>query len=328
MNKITANFTNQLRDAIQIGENTSFNIPNKEITSVLICGLGGSGIGGKIIDLLLKSDIKIPVVVTNDYSIPNFVNENTLVIASSYSGNTEETLTAVNEGNKRNSEMVAITSGGKLLELVNQNNWNSLVVPGGEQPRGMLAYSLVQLLYIFEKYSLVDSIYTPLLNEVVELVDANETEIQTEAKSLATKIHNKQVVIYAEQSLEGVAVRFRQQINENAKELCWHHVLPEMNHNELVGWAGGNKNQAIIKLNSSLDFYRTKKRWELCKKEMSKHTNSIYEINAKGSSKLIQVLYLIHLTDWVSVFLADLKNVDSVEVEVIMNLKAQLSKLK
>jgi len=328
MNKITANFTNQLRDAIQIGANASFNIPSKKITSVLICGLGGSGIGGKIIDLLLKADIKIPVVVTNDYSIPNFVNENTLVIASSYSGNTEETLAAVIEGNKRNAEVVAITSGGRLLELVNQNNWNSLVVPGGEQPRGMLAYSLVQLLYIFEKYSLVDSRYTPLLNEVIELVDANETDIQTEAKDLATKIHNKQVVIYAEQSLEGVAVRFRQQINENAKELCWHHVLPEMNHNELVGWAGGTKNQAIIKLNSSLDFYRTKKRWELCKEEMSKYTNSIYEINAKGSSKLIQVLYLIHLTDWVSVFLADLKNVDSVEVDVIINLKSELSKLK
>ena len=328
MNKITANFTNQLRDAIKIGENTSFNIPTKTINSVLICGLGGSGIGGKIIDLLLKSDIRVPVVVTNDYSIPNFVNENTLVIASSYSGNTEETLSAVTEGHKRNSEIVAITSGGELLKLVKANNWNSLVVPGGEQPRGMLAYSLVQLLYIFENYKLVSSNYTPDLAEVIELVDSFETDIQLEAKQLAENIHNKQVVIYAEQSLEGVAVRFRQQINENAKELCWHHVLPEMNHNELVGWAGGSNKQAIIKLNSSLDFYRTKKRWEICKEEMSKFTDSIYEIEAKGSSKLIQVLYLIHLTDWVSVFLADLKNVDSVEVNVIMHLKSELGKLK
>jgi len=328
MNKITANFTNQLRDAIQIGENTSFNIPTKTINSVLICGLGGSGIGGKIIDLLLKSDISVPVVVTNDYSIPNFVNESTLVIASSYSGNTEETLSAVIEGHKRNSEIVAITSGGELLKLVKTNNWNSLVVPGGEQPRGMLAYSLVQLLYIFENYKLVSTNYTPDLAKVIDLVDSNETDIQMEAKQLAEKIHTKQVVIYAEQSLEGVAVRFRQQINENAKELCWHHVLPEMNHNELVGWAGGSNKQAIIKLNSSLDFYRTKKRWEICKEEMSKFTDSIYEIEAKGSTKLIQVLYLIHLTDWVSVFLADLKNVDSVEVNVIMHLKSELGKLK
>ena len=101
-----------------------------------------------------------------------------------------------------------------------------------------------------------------------------------------------------------------------------------MNHNELVRWAGGNKSQAIIKLNSSLDFYRTKKRWEICKEVMSKYTDSIYEIEAKGSSKLIQILYLIHLTDWISVFLADLKNVDSVEVDVIIHLKSELGKLK
>lgn len=328
MNKITADFTNQLRDAKQIGESAMFNIPTKTIHSVLICGLGGSGIGGKIIDLLLKSDIKIPVVVTNDYSIPNFVNENTLVIASSYSGNTEETLAAVFEGKKRNSEVVAITSGGQLFDLVKENKWNALIVPGGEQPRGMLAYSLVQLLFIFEKYSLVEANYTSLLNEVIDLVDENEKAIKEEAMALAKNIHSKQVIIYAEQSLEGVAVRFRQQVNENAKELCWHHVLPEMNHNELVGWAGGNSNQAIIKLNSSLDFYRTKKRWEICKEIISKYTSSIYEIDAKGASKFGQVLYLIHLTDWISVCLADLKKIDSVEVDVIIHLKSELGKLK
>ena len=328
MNKITADFTNQLRNAKQIGENTTFNIPNKTINSVLICGLGGSGIGGKIVDLLLKADIKIPVIVTNDYSIPNFVNENTLVIASSYSGNTEETLAAVLESKKRNAEIVAITSGGKLLELVKENNWNALVVPGGEQPRGMLAYSLVQQLFIFEKYKLVNFVYSSLLGEVIELIEDNEKPIEVEAMDVAKKILNKQVVIYAEQSLEGVAVRFRQQINENAKELCWHHVLPEMNHNELVAWAGGNSDMAIIKLNSSFDFYRTQKRWEICKEIIGKKTKSIFEINAKGSSKLIQVLYLIHLTDWISVYLAELKNVDSVEVDVIMHLKSELGKLK
>jgi len=328
MNKITADFTNQLINAKQIGENTTFTIPSKTINSVLICGLGGSGIGGKIVDLLLKSDIKIPVIVTNDYSIPNFVNENTLVIASSYSGNTEETLTAVIEGKKRGSEMVAITSGGELLNLAKENKWNALIVPGGEQPRGMLAYSLVQLLYIFEKYSLVKTNYSESLNEAIELIDEKETTIQKEALTLAKKCHNKQVIIYAEQSLEGVAVRFRQQINENAKELCWHHVLPEMNHNELVAWAGGNSDMAVIKINSNFDFYRTQKRWEFCKEVISKKTKSIFEINAKGSSKLIQVLYLIHLTDWISVYLADLKNVDSVEVDVIIDLKSKLSQLK
>jgi glucose/mannose-6-phosphate isomerase len=328
MKTLVSNFSNQIKEAKLIGENTEFIMSGKTINSVLICGLGGSGIGGSIVNLLLKSEIKIPVVTTNDYSIPAFVNEHTLVIASSYSGNTEETLAAVNESHKRGAEVVAITSGGELKKLAENNNWNHLIVPGGEQPRGMLVYSLVQLLFIFQKYSLVDTNYTDTLSEIVEIVDSNNSEIQSEAMSLAQNIHNKNLVIYGEASLEGVLVRFRQQVNENAKMLCWHSVLPEMNHNELVGWAGGNKDMVVVKLNSSFDFYRTKKRWEICKGIISQKTDSIFEIEAKGKTKLTQNLYLIHLTDWVSCFLADLKNVDPVEVDVIIHLKAELKKLK
>lgn len=328
MKTLVANFTTQIKEAKLIGENAKFTPTKKEINSVLICGLGGSGIGGAIINLLLKAEINIPVTTTNDYSIPNFVNENTLVIASSYSGNTEETLAAVKEGKKRGAEIAAITSGGELLNLAKDNNWNHFVVPGGEQPRGMLAYSLVQLLFIFKKYELIKTDYTSILPNIIDLVDNNQSSIQEEAMLLAKNIHNKQLVIYGEASLEGVLARFRQQVNENAKELCWHHILPEMNHNELVGWAGGNANQVVVKLNSSFDFYRTQKRWEICKGIIAEKTKSIYEIDAKGDTKLAHVMYLIHLTDWVSCFLADLKNVDPVEVDVIIHLKSELSKLK
>jgi len=328
MKEITANFTNQIKEAITIGKNAHFNPTNKVINSVLICGLGGSGIGGKIISLLIRDEVKIPVVTTNDYSIPNFVNENTLVIASSYSGNTEETLTAVKESHKRGAEVVSITSGGELLTLSKDNNWNHFVVPGGEQPRGMLAYSLVQLLFIFQKYNLISTTFTNQLPEIIDFVEAHEENIKNDAFKLAEQIHNKQLVIYGDASLEGVLVRFRQQINENAKELCWHHALPEMNHNELVGWAGGNEKYAVVKLNSSFDFYRTKKRWEICKEIISRKTNAIYEIDAIGTTPLVQQLYLIHLTDWISVLLAEIKNIDSTEVNVIIHLKSELSKLK
>jgi len=328
MKEITGNFTNQIKEAIIIGEKAHFKTTDKDINSVLICGLGGSGIGGKIISLLIRDEIKIPVVTTNDYSIPNFVDENTLVIASSYSGNTEETLTAVKESHKRGAEVVSITSGGELLQLSKENNWNHFVVPGGEQPRGMLAYSLVQLLFIFQKHNLVSTIFTNQLTEIIDYVEAHEENIKKDAFKLANEIHNKHLVIYGDASLEGVLVRFRQQINENAKELCWHHALPEMNHNELVGWAGGNENFAVIKLNSSFDFYRTQKRWEICKGIISNKTNAIYEIDAIGSTPLIQQLYLIHLTDWISVLLAEIKNVNSTEVDVIIHLKSELSKLK
>ena len=160
------------------------------------------------------------------------------------------------------------------------------------------------------------------------IVESDSDAIRNEAMELAANLHNKQIIIYSDTELEGVAVRARQQINENAKELCWHHVLPEMNHNELVGWAGGSDKFAVIKLNSSFDYYRTQKRWEICKAVISEKTNSIYDVNAKGTSRLTQALYLIHLLDWVSCFLADLKNVDPVEVDVIIHLKTELSKLK
>ncbi len=327
MKLLVANFTHQLKEAKKIGESSPFTPSNKSFKNVLICGLGGSGIGGKIISLLVSNDVNIPIVTTNDYSIPHFVDKNTLVIANSYSGNTEETLSAVNESYKKGADIVAITSGGKLLDLAKQNKWNYFVVPGGEQPRAMLAYSLVQLLFVFEKYELVKTNYTDTILNIIELINQFEADIQQEAQSVAKAIFGKLPVIYAEQSFEGVAVRFRQQINENAKELCWHHVLPEMNHNELVGWASGNNNLAVIKLNSDLEFYRTKKRWEICQSIIKQKTQTIIEINAKGEDRLTQILYFIHLTDWVSVYLAELKQIDAVEVDVIVKLKDELSKL-
>ena len=119
----------------------------------------------------------------------------------------------------------------------------------------------------------------------------------------------------------------RQQINENAKVLCWHHVFPEMNHNELVGWAGGKNEYAVIFLRTSHDHPRSKVRMDICKKIISKHTNTIHEINALGNSLIEEALYLILFGDWVSVYLAELNNVDSIEVNVIDYLKSELSKI-
>ncbi len=328
MRSLIENFSTQVRDAIIIGENTPLKLPNKKINSILVCGLGGSGIGGKIVYFLSKSELKIPFDITNDYSIPEFVNENTLVIASSYSGNTEETIAAVQVAQNRNAEIVVISSGGELLNMAKQNQWNHYIIPSGEQPRAMLAYSLIQQLYILTGYKLTSSTILNNLNKVNLLIEKNEDSIKSEAKSVAKSLFGKTPVIYSGADFEGVAIRFRQQINENAKQLCWHHVIPEMNHNELVGWNSGNDQFAVVKLNSNLDFYRTQKRWDICKEIISKKTNTLIEIYAKGDSHIEQVMYFIHLTDWVSFFLAELKKVDAVEVDVIIKLKAELAKIK
>ena len=327
MDKIIAQFPNQIKEAIQIGQQVKLNA-NAEIKNILACGLGGSGIGGAISKLIFNSDLLVPFASTNDYHIPGFVNENTLVIATSYSGNTEETLSALEKCIQKNATVVVITSGGKLLELAKSNNWPCFVVPGGEQPRAMLAYSLVQQMFILKGFGLIKTDIETELLQTIELVNTAESDIKVEAKALAEKTFGLTPVIYSDPTFEGVAIRFRQQINENSKVLCWHAVIPEMNHNELVGWAGADRKIAVIKLNSDFEYYRTAKRWEFCKQTIANITPNIFEINAKGKSVIAQALYLIHLTDWVSYYLAELKQIDPNEVDVIINLKSKLSELK
>lgn len=328
MKELIANLSTQIREAIQIGESTNFNATNKSISSILVCGLGGSGIGGKIVSLLLKNELKIPFLCINDYEVPGWVNENTLVIASSYSGETEETLTAITECKARGSEIAVITSGGTILEMSKANNWNHFVVPGGEQPRAMLAYSIVQQLYILERYGLISNQQITELKSVPDFIETNETIIRDEALRLATAFHGKHAIIYAGNDFEGVAVRWRQQINENAKELTWHHVFPEMTHNELVGWAGGTNNHAPLFLVSNFNHPRINRRWEISKEIIETRTKTVLETTAVGENRVAQNFYLIHLGDWVSYLISEIKQIDAVEVDVISHLKQEMSKMK
>lgn len=326
MKNLIASINQQITEAIEIGQKADFKSPTQAIHNILLCGLGGSGIGGAIVSQLLKKELKVPFVCVNDYNTPAFVSENTLIIASSYSGNTEETIAAVKEGMSRGAEICVITSGGTLAEMAKSNGWNHAIVPGGEQPRAMLAYSLIQQIFLLKKYGLISDKQINDLNGVVALLDKHESAIQQEAEELAKKLHGFIPVIYADSAFGGVATRVKQQINENAKELCWDHVLPEMTHNELVGWAGGTDKIAPVYLATDYDHQRTGYRWAISKEVISKYTPNINEIHAKGDSQIAQVFYLIHLTDWLSWFMSDLKKVDATEVDVIIHLKAEMGK--
>lgn len=328
MKEVIAHFSNQVKEAIQIGKDADFQPTDKKIDAILVCGLGGSGIGGKIISLLLKKELQVPFLTINDYEIPTWVNENTLVIASSYSGNTEETLAAVESCRLKGSEIAVITSGGTLATQAKENGWNAHLIPGGEQPRAMLAYSLVQQMYLLQKYGLISDTSLSQLQVVPDMIDEFEERIRMKAVTLAKNVYDKTIIIYAGTLFEGVAVRFRQQINENAKELCWHHVLPEMTHNELVGWAGGKANLAPIFLSSSSNHPRTQRRWDICRGIIEKYTTNIFEINTRGENLVEEIFYTIHYTDWVSYYISEIKNIDPVEVNVIGHLKAEMAKMK
>jgi len=227
---------------------------------------------------------------------------------------------------KAKAKIVCVTSGGKIAEMAKQNNCDVILIPGGSPPRAALAYSLTQLFFILVKLQLVKTNFENQLRNAADLLDAEEKNIRQEATAVAELLHQKIPVLYAVDGYNGVATRFRQQLNENSKMLAWQGVLPEMNHNELVGWAGGRNDLAVVILRNKTDFVRTQARIEFSKNVFAKHTPHIKEIWSKGNSMLEQSLYLIHLTDWVSLFLAEKKGIDPVEVKIIDQLKGTLAK--
>lgn len=327
MKTLVKNFSNQLREAIEIANKSTLTPFSGELKNVLVSGLGGSGIGGTLAaELCENGGGNVPVLVNKKYQIPAFVGPNTLFIASSYSGNTEETIEATLAAKERGAKIVCVSSGGKIIELAKENGWDYVIVPGGNPPRACLGYSLVQLFNILAFNKVISNEMFNQLQGAISLIDANEDTIQTEAKEIAKKLVGKIPVIYT-LSLEAVAVRFRQQINENGKNLCWHHVIPEMNHNELVGWRDKNENLAVIFLRNQSDYFRNIKRLEVNTEIISKYTSNITNIISKGSNTIEEAIYHIHLTDWVSCFLADEKGVDVMEVKVIDHLKGELSKI-
>jgi len=326
MKTLVEGFSAQLQEALDIA-NKAILTKKNNIQNIIVTGLGGSGIGGTILSELIQDECSIPVLVNKDYFLPAYVNSNTLVIISSYSGNTEETVSAMKQAITKKAQVVCITSGGKIKELADQNNFDTIIIPGGKPPRSCIGYSLVQLLKVIEFNEFVKTNLLAQVETSITLLNKENTSIKNEAMTIAKLLVDKLTVIYSLGTCEGVAVRFRQQINENSKMLCWHHTLPEMNHNELVGWTTKNENLAVVTFKTSFDYERTIKRYEICKELFSKYSSSVTDITAKGNSKLEQYLYLINIGDWISCFIADIRNIDPIEVDVITNLKNELAKI-
>jgi glucose/mannose-6-phosphate isomerase len=159
------------------------------------------------------------------------------------------------------------------------------------------------------------------------LLDTEKSFIQEDAMILAKKMHKKTPVIYVANGFEGVAIRFRQQINENSKMLCWHHVVPEMNHNELLGWRTNVNDLAVVYFRNKSDYERNQIRMDINKKVIAKFTENITEIWSKGDSLIENSLYHINLGDWVSWYLSEMNNVDAIEIDVIDFLKGELAKV-
>ncbi len=326
MEKLISAFPANITEALAIAKAATFKRPENEIRNIVICGMGGSGIGGRLVGAWVRDEIKVPIYYAHDYTLPAFVSENTLVIGSSYSGNTEETLSTIHEAIAKKAHIVGVCSGGKLQEICASNNFDCVIVPGGNPPRTALAFSLVQLLHIFSQLGLVSS---ERLNEMEagrKLIVDNQTSIKTEAREIAAFLKGNVGVIYGTTAYEPVLIRARQQFNENGKLLCWHHVLPEMNHNELVGWGGGDERFASLFFETEDMHPRNARRLEITKARIAQMSSKNLVVKAKGNSRIERSIYLINLVDWASLYLAEIKSVDPIDIAIIDYLKSELAK--
>lgn len=215
-----------------------------------------------------------------------------------------------------------------MLEIAQKRGLDHIVIPGGNPPRTMLAYSLTQQFFVLHHFGIIGDGFEGAINTAALMLERDKAEIQAEAKRITDAIFQKRVIIYSEAATEAVCIRFRQQLNENSKELCWHHAIPEMNHNELVGWAGGDKNMAVVIFRHKTDHERSQVRMEINKTVFEKYTPHILDVWSKGDTAIARQLYLINLGDWVSWYLSEKKGVDASEIAVINHLKSALAEMK
>ena len=324
MRNLIEKFPDNLIEALDISEQHPLKKEYPKFSNIVICGMGGSGIGGKLVSSWIQNDIDIPINFCQDYTLPKYVNDNTLIIASSNSGNTEETISSMIEGAEKGATIIAVCSGGKLQSLCEKLNYEYIIVPGGNPPRTALAFSIVLLTSILGQLDLINKEKLKEFESAKELIISNKNEIHLEAKKLADFINNKELIIYSESKYESVAIRARQQFNENSKILCNHHTIPEMNHNELVGWYGGADHYAVLFLETDDWHEKNKKRLDFSINTIKNKTTNIKSIHSKGETIIIKSLYLINIIDWASLYLAEKNNIDSVYIAVIDSLKNTL----
>jgi len=334
MKKAIYDFSDHLVQAMEIGNAFTPKNMFNDIQNIVVAGMGGSAIGGDVCQALLSDELKVPIFVNRNYTLPNWVNEKTLVICSSYSGNTEETLSAYEDAKGKGAHLCGISTGGTLTENLTADNYDVIITTSGLQPRAALAFSVVPMLYLLKGQGLIsDSIFEDM-SKTVELLHNQRNYYAAEnadnpTYTLAKSIYTTLPIIYGTSAITSVAaLRLKGQFCENADMLAYHNELPEMNHNEIVGWENNAdlfKHISVLWLTDSNDNDRVKLRQEITKRIIEVKNKNQYIVSVEGSSKRIRLLHMIHFGDWVSYWCAIFHGTDPSPVEPIMQLKAELS---
>ncbi len=333
-------FPEQMEDALKIAKLWRFDPKDfLGIKNIVVVGMGGSAIGGDLIRSFLASRLLVPMSVCRHYVLPEYVDDETLVIASSYSGNTEETLSAVDDALGRKAMIAAISTNGMLEEVARINEIPLAKLPAGLQPRAALGYSFIPLLVMFEKIGLVKKVIPEIEHAILALktyrekyIEDNHT-VSNPAKHIAEKVHKKIAIIYSGPTLtDVVGLRWKGQLCENAKNLAFANEFAEFNHNELVGWSEiveqHSEHLVVLMLRDADDHPQIRKRMNIVKEIIEQRSVEVVDVYSRGDKPLERMLSLIQLGDFVSYYLAVLNEVDPTPVEVIERLKGALKNSK
>lgn len=334
MLKAIASFAGQCSEAVEIGREAKLTIDASGIANVLVLGMGGSGISGDVCRVLFADALKIPLTVNRHYRLPAYVGPATLVLAVSYSGNTEETLSGLSEAVDAGAQVAVTSSGGKISKIASDRGFTLITIPSGLQPRAALGYLSLPLAVLLERLELVGSLENDLA-ETVKTIRDQSSKLGVEvpesvnlAKKLARRMYGRMPVIYGSEGPSGLAAfRFKCQINENSKTPSHWNLLPELDHNELAGWQMLKEISDqfyLIFLRDDDEHPQIKKRVKATRDLIAEQFGGFDEVWSAGKSKLARLFSLIHLGDFASTYLALLNNVDPTPVERIELLKLRL----
>ena len=303
--------------------------------NIVIVGMGGSAIGGEILHDWLRDTLPIPIEVCRDYTLPAYVNKDTLVFANSYSGNTEETLTAFLTAIQRKCTVAAVTSGGQLEAFCKKLQVPHVIVPSGLQPRVAVPYMFFPLPVLMEKLGIISNMDDELEEAIAVLEKvskANAPDVATEnnkPKQLAVELMGTIPVIYGFRQYNSIAHRLKAQFNENSKIPSKSDAFPELNHNETVGYEAPetlSKTHSVILIRDPQEPTEIRNRIETTKNLAFTRANKTLEITAEGKGKLAKMLSVMCTGDYASVYLAILQNKDPSPVKIIDKVKTELAK--
>lgn len=307
---------------------------DRAITSIVISGMGGSALAALLAKVLFQSELTIPFEVSREYTLPSYVNEHTLVIASSYSGNTEETLASLALAREKNAQVGVLASGGKLIDEAVANGIAYATIPAGIQPRMAVIYNLSALFTLLAHFGVISQQWSRDLSDLAPWLEAESKQwiqaVPTEqniAKRIALYSIGKSPVFYGTGLTAPLAYKWKISWNENAKNVAFWNQYPEFNHNEFLGWSSHpvEKPFAVFDLRSSFDAPRVTQRMELSDKLLSGKRPQAQPLQLKGETLLAQLVWGSILADFASIYTAILNGIDPTPVVLIEKLKQELA---